>query len=126
MKVIHCKNIEIEALKPCFDCSKLQEPRKDCPQCGGSGFVNSKTAGRSKECGRVIGFLSDLQYDLLKIDPEGAIFRCPKCPPEQRWIKVFYDKDSNGLVFKTLDKSPEFGQFENAKYENLEICEQVS
>lgn len=123
MKIIRCKNVILEALKPCQRC-KIDGLKSDCPDCRGSGYINDKTAGRRKECGRIIGFLTDLQFDMLKVDKEGTIFRCPACSSDQRWSKIYWDAESKQLVY-TLIQNPDMSNFSNINYDKLDICEQV-
>lgn len=123
MKIIRCKNRIIEELRPCPHCRGTEGNR--CELCNGDGYLNKATAGRNRECGRKIGFLTDLQFDLLRVDPEGTIFRCPSCPPDQRWIRVSYNEKEKMFVYSTMDK-PDMSKFATAKYDNIEIFEQVA
>ena len=46
-------------------------------------------SGKEKKCNRILAVLTDLQVDILRTDPEGGpVFRCPKCHPEQRWVRI--------------------------------------
>lgn len=81
--------------------------------------------GREVRCNRVIGRLTDFQVDMLKIDDElGPVFRCPRCPSEQRWSTIRIDKNGKS-TFMILDKNPDFKAEEDMKFDNLEICSQV-
>lgn len=80
--------------------------------------------GKQIECGRMLAILTDLQVDILKIDTEKPVFRCPKCHPEDRWLEIGYD-ESGKLIFKVLEKHPEFKPEDNLQYEELEIITQV-
>ena len=51
--------------------------------------------------------LTDLQLDMLKVDPEGGpIFRCSGCGKDERWMKVV-DR-GNGLEFEAVEKPEKF------------------
>jgi len=79
---------------------------------------------RPRKCGRILAVLTDMQVEILRAeDSESPVFRCPKCPPEQRWSTIKFDKATNGFLFKVLDEHPEF--HEEMKFSELEICEQV-
>jgi hypothetical protein len=78
--------------------------------------------GKDQKCGRILAVLTDAQVDFLRIDPEGGpILRCPKCHPEQRWIKI-YSNDGK-LVFETLGEHQEFK--DNLVFDELIVCNQV-
>ena len=78
--------------------------------------------GKEVECGRWIAALTDMQVDMLKIDPEGGpVFRCPSCHPDQRWIKI-YSEDGK-VVFESLNNHPDFK--EDLKCDEFIICKQV-
>lgn len=76
------------------------------------------------ECGRIIAVLTDLQVDILKVDEEKPVFRCPKCHPEDRWIQIGYDKDKK-LAFKIMDSHPEFSKSDDLRYDEVEVIQQV-
>ncbi len=77
---------------------------------------------KNGKCGRILGILTDMQIDMLGADDEkGPIFRCPQCPPEQRWSQVVRNKDGK-LEFVTIDP-PDVP--EEVKFQELTICEQV-
>ena len=81
-------------------------------------------SGRSVECGRIIAILTDLQIDILRIDEEKPVFRCPKCSAEDRWIEIGFNNEKK-LVFKIMDKHPEFSIADNLQYDEVEIIHQV-
>lgn len=81
-------------------------------------------SGKSVECGRIIAVLTDLQIDILKIDEEKPVFRCPKCHSEDRWIEIGFDNDKK-LVFKIMDQHPEFDPGDNLEYDEIEVIQQV-
>jgi hypothetical protein len=83
---------------------------------------NRFTNAKNGICGRILGVLTDLEIDMLRIDKEGGpIFRCPQCPPEQRWSQVSMDKEGH-IKFTTLD---EIKVPNDLKFDDFEICEQV-
>ena len=86
--------------------------------------VYRNEAGQPVECGRILAALTDLQIDILRIDEERPVFRCPKCHPEDRWTEISKDKEGK-LHIRVLDKHPEFKPADNLQYEELEICTQV-
>jgi hypothetical protein len=78
--------------------------------------------GKEVECNRILAVLTDLQVDILKVDPEGGpIFRCPKCHPDQRWIKI--TSVEGKTVFESLSGHQDFK--EDLKCDELIICKQV-
>lgn len=79
---------------------------------------------KNERCGRVVGMLTDLQIDMLPLDPEiGPIYRCPQCPQEQKWFRIYKTKEGK-VGFKVLDRIPDDFPPE-PEYEEEEICEQV-
>ncbi|MBE3122195.1 MAG: hypothetical protein IMZ53_01365 [Thermoplasmata archaeon] len=81
-------------------------------------------SGRSVECGRMIAILTDLQVDILKVDTEKPIFRCPKCHAEDKWFEIGYNVEKK-LVFEVIDKHPEFSVKDNIEYDEINVCQQV-
>lgn len=78
--------------------------------------------GKEVECNRILAVLTDFQVDMLKVDPEGGpIFRCPKCHPDQRWIKIF--SEDGKIVFESMSGHQDFK--ENLECDELIICKQV-
>lgn len=78
--------------------------------------------GKEVECGRWLCALTDMQVDMLKIDPEGGpVLRCPSCHSEQRWIKI-YSKEGK-VVFESLEGRQNFK--EDLMCDELIICKQV-
>ena len=77
---------------------------------------------KNGKCGRILAILTDANIDMLPIDDEGGpIFRCPQCPPEQRWSRI--SKGSDGKVkFEVIDQ-PEVP--EEVKFDDLIIFDQV-
>lgn len=79
---------------------------------------------KNGRCGHIEVILTDLQIDMLKVDPEkGPIVRCPACPPEQRWAQISMDKDGK-LIYTVLEKPPE-NLPEELEYDEEIVCEQV-
>ena len=78
---------------------------------------------KNGKCGRILGVLTDLQIDMLMVDEEkGPIFRCPQCPPGQKWSQITKDKDGK-LTFHVLE---DIGNMpEEVVFDKLVICEQV-
>ena len=77
-----------------------------------------------RKCGRILAALTDLQVEILRAeDVESPIFRCPKCPKEQRWVTIKFNKETDGFHFKVLDKSPELT--DTMQFSGREICVQV-
>lgn len=118
MKIVKCKNVYKEPVKPCRSCGGSN---KDCHDCGGSGTLNPDTAGRNIECNRILAVLTDLQVDILRVDSEKPIFWCPRCQSEQRWIEI--GNEDGRIIFRVLDEHPEFK--DELKYDELIICQQV-
>lgn len=81
---------------------------------------NKHLGGR---CGRILGILTDMQVDMLPADEEdGPIFRCPQCPPEQKWSQV--KKDKNGkITFEVVNLPEELPP--ELKFDDTIIFEQV-
>lgn len=79
---------------------------------------------RRVECGRIIAVLTDLQVDILKIDEEKPIFRCPKCSSEDRWFEIGMN-DEKKLQISVLDKHPDFSPSDNLQYEDENVIQQV-
>jgi hypothetical protein len=79
--------------------------------------------GKDRECGRILAALTDFQVDLLVMDDERPLFRCPKCPPEQRWIEIYYNKDTDKIGLNVLSTPPELK--EDINCEEMTICQQV-
>lgn len=92
--------------------------------------IKCQNVVEGEKCGRVLAILTDLQVQMLQIDPEvikgeGAIFRCPKCPPDQRWSKITVDKDGKVIV-EALSNDDMQGKFpEELHFDEKLICEQV-
>lgn len=88
--------------------------------------IKCQNVVEGKECGRILVILTDLQIQILQIDPEkGFITRCPKCPPEQRWHRITVDKDGKVIV-ETLNPEDLHGKFpEELHFDEKLICEQV-
>lgn len=79
---------------------------------------------KNGRCGRILGVMTDLQVSMLPIDEEGGpIFRCPQCPPDQKWSQV--KKDKNGKLIFEVIKEPEMLSNE-LKFDDAIIFEQVS
>jgi len=79
--------------------------------------------GKKTKCHRWLGQLSDLQIDILKIDPEAkAVFRCPQCHSEQRFVEIKYS--NNELVFEATNHKP--NNAEELKFDTVNIYEEVS
>lgn len=79
---------------------------------------------KNGKCGRILGVLTDLQVDMLSADDEkGPIFRCPQCPPDQRWSQVRKDKD--GKLYFEVIKEPDEILSKELKFDELIIFEQV-
>jgi hypothetical protein len=78
--------------------------------------------GKKRQCNRWLGQLSDLQIDILKLDPEGkSQFRCPACKPEVRWKEIRFENGE--LIFSSSDKKPEHGITLNFdKTDVTEVC----
>jgi len=58
---------------------------------------------RQKQCNRLLGILTDAQIEALKTGPESScVFRCPQCPPDERWVSVSYI--NNKIVFVVVNK----------------------
>jgi len=75
-----------------------------------------------KQCGRFLAELTDLQIDILRTDPDKrCTFRCPMCPPEQRWVEVHWDGDR--LVFAATSQKPDFTK--HAKFDEFDVYEQI-
>jgi hypothetical protein len=72
---------------------------------------NDKIKGHKVEkCGRFLGSVSMCMMAALKENPEARlILRCPSCPPDIRWIAIYYQ---NGYVWRSLPKK---------EYESIEM-----
>jgi hypothetical protein len=81
--------------------------------------------GSSHKCGRILAVLTDLQVDLIKIDEEKPIFRCPECRPEARWQEVGFDKETKTFICSIVPEKPELKTEDNLEFEELETCIQV-
>lgn len=61
---------------------------------------------------------------MLPIDEEGGpIFRCPQCPPEQKWSKIKAGKDGK-LVFEVIPEPETLS--DELKFDDAIIFEQAS
>lgn len=75
-------------------------------------------------CGRVLHIMTDLEIDILTVDPEGGpVFRCPECPPDQKWCTIYKTKDGK-LGYKVLEGPPKNFPPE-PEYQEEEISEEV-
>lgn len=89
-------------------------------------FCKNKYAGSdgrlTEECHRLLGFMTDLELDMLKLDPEKyKIFRCPNCKGESKWVAVYYE--NNELVFGNIDKPDRYPE---PDYDRLDISSQIA
>ena len=74
------------------------------------------------ECRRYLGSVPESVVEALKANPGQAIkFRCPTCPPSQRFIKVYYDND-NQLIWESTSLTPDGAELQ---YDNMIISDQV-
>lgn len=90
--------------------------------------IKCQNVVEGQKCGRILAILTDLQVQILQIDEKekGAIFRCPKCPPDQRWQKISVDK-SGKVIVETLSPEDVQGKFpEELQFDEKLICEQVA
>lgn len=84
--------------------------------------IESST-GRQVPCGRILAILTDQQISVLKTDPEKkSIFRCPKCPPQDRWVSIKFNGDK--LIFSVEDGSPR-GLDKSLQFDDYERTEQA-
>lgn len=82
--------------------------------------VLSKDAG-SKECRRILADLPACVIQSLKDNPgQFLTFRCPRCPPYNRWIQVGYT--GAGLTFKAV---PEPSLGEEIRFDSIEHTEEM-
>jgi hypothetical protein len=88
--------------------------------------VKCQNVVAGQKCGRILGILTDLQVEILQVDPEkGSILRCPKCHPEQRWSQISVTKDGKNSI-ETLSNHDTQGKFpEELQFDEKIICEQV-
>lgn len=78
---------------------------------------------KNGKCGRILGVLTDMQVDMLSADDEsGPIFRCPQCPPEQKWSQVKKDK-SGRIIFEVIPEPDILSK--ELKFDDAIIFEQV-
>jgi hypothetical protein len=79
--------------------------------------VNKDKSGvEPRRCGRILAVLTDLQIDILRLDPEvRCIFRCPACHSSVRWSEVGY-KDGK-LTISPVENMPDLG--EKIAYEEI-------
>jgi hypothetical protein len=77
--------------------------------------------GAEVQCNRILAVLTDLQVDMLKIDTEKPIFRCPSCAADQRWTSIYWN--GKDFVFETISNHPDIK--EEMEYGTLEVCKQV-
>jgi hypothetical protein len=83
-----------------------------------NGFIGKKNG----VCGRIIGILTEKQIDSLRDDPEGGpIFRCPACPEEERWMRVFHN--GKGLVLEVIEKPSDFP--DEVKWDEVKVFNQI-
>jgi len=81
------------------------------------------SSGITAECGRFLACLSDQQVEAMA-PSEKSIFRCPRCRPEDRWVKV--ERRESGLVFAVCspEERPDFK--DQPQYDDVEVVEQVA
>ena len=72
--------------------------------------------GKKKKCNRFLAALTDLQIDILRVDEETPVFRCPRCSRETRWSTIYFDKEKGGLSMSSLDIQPEFEKKSDMQY----------
>lgn len=89
--------------------------------------VKCQNVVEGQKCGRVLAILTDLQIEILQVDPEkGSIFRCPKCHPEQRWSQISVSKDGKNTIV-SLGNNDMQGKFpDEVQFVTKLICEQVA
>lgn len=89
--------------------------------------IKCQNVVEGQKCGRILAILTDLQIQILQVDPEkGFITRCPKCPPEQRWQRISVVKDGK-IIVETLSPEDVQGKFpEELQFDEKLICEQVA
>ncbi len=89
--------------------------------------IKCQNVVEGQKCGRILAILTDLQIQILQVDPEkGFITRCPKCPSEQRWQRISVDKDGR-IIVETLSPEDVQGKFpEELQFDEKLICEQVA
>jgi len=88
--------------------------------------VRLDSEGRRVLCNRFLGELTELQIDILKIQPnQRCVFRCPLCPSEIRWVEVRWEgtPTQGKLVFATTDQKPNFN--DNLEFDQVNVFEQV-
>lgn len=77
--------------------------------------------GQDRRCGRWLARLTDLQVDILKIDPEHEMFfRCPACKPEYRWKRVWWE---DGLKMENCEKPDTDKPMD---FDDVEIAQEVA
>lgn len=56
--------------------------------------------GEKRKCGRWLASLTDLQIDIMKVDPEAVFYlRCPACKSNCRWVTIKHS--DGGLIFSS-------------------------
>jgi hypothetical protein len=87
--------------------------------------IYKKENRESFKCGRILAVLTDLQLDLIRIDEEKPVFRCPECRPEARWQEVGFNKDTNKFYCRVLPDEPKFKREDTVEFDELETVIQV-
>lgn len=81
--------------------------------------------GKRWRCRRFLGELTDEQVQSLRDNPgKASKFRCPKCPQEFRYSKVFFE---NGKMKWRHCEPEEVPQINNnwLEFDDIEACEPV-
>jgi len=77
--------------------------------------------GEKVTCDSWLGELTPGVLEFLKNNPnEKAIYRCRYCPPNQRWIVIYY---LNGLVWRALSSIE--NEQEDVKFNRIYNIEQI-
>lgn len=86
--------------------------------CENEAIIN----GEKRRCGRWLAQLTQLQIDIMKVDPEAKFYlRCPACKPDVRFKEI---SCVNGKMIFSICKCPVDSEI--LKYDTLEIAEEVA
>lgn len=86
-------------------------------------FNPLKDDAKIRPCNRFLIQLPQCAIDSLKSNSgQKVIVRCPACKEEQRWVEVYYDKES-GFVWRITDRPKGFDK--EMKFDTIIKSEQI-